>query len=139
MNLENRVALVTGAGQGVGRGIAQRLHDCGATVVIAEYNVDSGQAAADAMKGAAFVPTDVTQREQVEAAVQYAVNEFGAPENAARLLEQNPMGRMGDPAEDVGGVVAFLASQDARYLTGNTLFVDGGSHINGVNWDPMID
>ena len=26
----------------------------------------------------------------------------------------------------------------ARYLTGNTLFVDGGSHINGVQWDPGL-
>jgi hypothetical protein len=27
----------------------------------------------------------------------------------------------------------------ARYLTGNTLFVDGGSHINGVAWAPDLD
>ncbi len=26
-----------------------------------------------------------------------------------------------------------------RYLTGNTLFVDGGSHINGVAWTPDLD
>jgi NAD(P)-dependent dehydrogenase (short-subunit alcohol dehydrogenase family) len=60
-----------------------------------------------------------------------------APENAADLLKQNPMGRMGDPEADIGGVVVFLASDDAQYLTGNTLFVDGGSHLNGVSWDPL--
>lgn len=61
-----------------------------------------------------------------------------APDNAAALLEQNPMGRMGDPEDDIGGVALFLASDDARYLTGNTLFVDGGSHLNGVQWDPGL-
>ena len=48
------------------------------------------------------------------------------------------MGRMGDPEADIGGVAVFLASEDARYLTGNTLFVDGGSHINGVAWAPEL-
>ena len=37
-----------------------------------------------------------------------------------------------------GGVAVFLASEDARYLTGNTLFVDGGGHINGVPWVPEL-
>ena len=61
-----------------------------------------------------------------------------APENAAELLAMNPMGRMGDPEADIGGVALFLAGDDSRYLTGNTLFVDGGSHINGVSWDPGL-
>jgi NAD(P)-dependent dehydrogenase (short-subunit alcohol dehydrogenase family) len=50
------------------------------------------------------------------------------------MLEQNPMGRMGDPERDIGGVALFLASDDSAYVTGNTLFADGGSHINGVQW-----
>ncbi|MBS0292079.1 MAG: SDR family oxidoreductase [Proteobacteria bacterium] len=59
------------------------------------------------------------------------------PDNAAALLRLNPMGRMGDPEHDIGSVALFLASDDCRYLTGNTLFVDGGSHINGVPWLPQ--
>lgn len=58
------------------------------------------------------------------------------PENAADMLRLNPMGYMGDPERDIGGAALFLASEDCRYVTGNTLFVDGGSHINGIPWLP---
>ncbi len=61
-----------------------------------------------------------------------------APENAKEMLEQNPLGRMGDPEHDIGGVALFLATEDSDYVTGNTLLVDGGSHINGVQWDPPM-
>jgi len=60
------------------------------------------------------------------------------PEIVAMADAANPMGRLGDPEEDIAPVVAFLASEEARYLTGNTLFVDGGSHINGVAWAPEL-
>lgn len=55
-----------------------------------------------------------------------------------KIEAANPMGRLGDPEADIAGVVAFLASDDARYLTGNTLFADGGAHINGVAWTPEL-
>ena len=60
------------------------------------------------------------------------------PGDDRRDPRSNPMGRMGDPERDIGGVAVFLASDDARYLTGNTLFVDGGGHINGVPWSPDL-
>lgn len=41
------------------------------------------------------------------------------------LLENIPLGRMGTPQE-VAGVAAFLASDDAAYVTGSTYFIDGG-------------
>lgn len=41
------------------------------------------------------------------------------------LLEKIPLGRLGTP-EDVAGLVAFLASDDAAYVTGSTFVVDGG-------------
>jgi glucose 1-dehydrogenase len=43
----------------------------------------------------------------------------------AALLAQIPAGRLGEP-QDVAGVVAFLASEDARYITGTTVFVEAG-------------
>ena len=41
------------------------------------------------------------------------------------LLNNIPLGRMGTP-EEVAGLVAFLASEDAAYVTGSTYFIDGG-------------
>ena len=55
-----------------------------------------------------------------------------------RAAEENPMLRVGDPENDIAPVALFLASDDCRYLTGNTLFADGGSHINGSNWRPEL-
>jgi NAD(P)-dependent dehydrogenase (short-subunit alcohol dehydrogenase family) len=70
--------------------------------------------------------------------VQYEAFRRASPENAARLLEQNPMGRMGDPEADIAPAALFFASDEARYVTGNTLHVDGGGHINGVAWAPEL-
>ena len=56
------------------------------------------------------------------------------PALEAEFAGSNPMGRIGDPETDVGPAALFLASDDARYVTGNTLFVDGGGHINGMSW-----
>ena len=258
-SLDGRVALVTGAGFGIGRGIARRFAREGCRVTVAEIDRTSGQRTADELAALGgnglFVHTDVTDRAQCDAAVTATVERFGrvdvlvnnawgggtvkrlehktdeemlhgvrlgflshfwlmqavfphmkrqgggaivnlcslngvnahmytaeyntskeasralartaarewahlgirvnvicpaaateayeafaamAPENAAKLLAQNPMGRMGDPETDIGGVALFLASDESRYLTGNTLFVDGGSHLNGVQWDPGL-
>lgn len=253
--LAGRVALITGAGAGIGEGIARRFADEGARVVIAELDEAAGQAVAEKI-GGVFVRTDVADRQQVETAVQTAVSEYGAidvvvnnawgggaigrvehktdeqlaqgiavgyygpywamraafphmkargwgrivnlcslngvnghvgtleynaakealrtltrtaarewaatgvtvnalcpaaksqaffraigdyPELEAMADAANPMGRMGDPYDDIAPVAVFLASEACRYVTGNTLFVDGGSHINGVAWAPDLD
>lgn len=58
------------------------------------------------------------------------------PEMMAGIQKMIPMGYSGDPEEDIAPVVLFLASEGSRYMTGNTLYVDGGGHINGVPWKP---
>jgi len=68
----------------------------------------------------------------------YVAFAAAAPQNAAEMLKQNPIGRMGDPEHDIGGVALFLATEDSDYITGMTMLADGGSHINGVLWDPPM-
>ena len=43
-----------------------------------------------------------------------------------------------DPEQDIAPVALFLATEESRFVTGNTLFVDGGGHINGVPWTPEL-
>ena len=42
-----------------------------------------------------------------------------------RLLSRTPLGRIGEPAE-IAAIAAFLASDDASYITGQTIYADGG-------------
>jgi NAD(P)-dependent dehydrogenase (short-subunit alcohol dehydrogenase family) len=255
--LAGRVALITGAGAGIGRGIALRFAREGARIAIAERNAATGEQTARDVEAlgaeALFIETDVAQKQQVERAVAQTVVRFGtvhilvnnawagrpmsrierasddamrsgfevgpmaalhamqacfphmkaqrygrvvslaslngvnahmftvdynaakeairaitrtaarewaelgitcnvvcpAAESEAmqrlrardpRLIEGAaatlPMKRFGDPEEDIAPVVLFLATEDSRYVTGNTLFADGGSHINGASWSP---
>ena len=54
-----------------------------------------------------------------------AAGVLGDPEALERALSRTPLGRMGN-ADEVAGVVAFLAGPDSSYMTGETLYVDGG-------------
>jgi len=50
---------------------------------------------------------------------------MSSPESRHTILSRTPMGRCGEP-EEVASIAAFLASDDASYMTGQTLYVDGG-------------
>jgi len=255
--LEGRVAVVTGAGNGIGAAIARRFVREGAKVVIAELKPDAGRAVAQELgTHALFVQTDAGSKEDNENMIAAAVDRFGTvdilvnnawgggsigrienksvdamnhglaigflgpfwamqtvhpimkaqrygriinicslngvnahmgtaeyntskealrtatrtaarewadtgitcnvicpaaksaafhatmaehPELLAAADSSVPMGRIGDCDEDIAPIALFLASEESRYLTGNTLYADGGSHINGSSWAPDLD
>ncbi|HEY9156312.1 SDR family oxidoreductase [Candidatus Binatus sp.] len=79
--LDGKVAVITGAASGIGRGTAIRFAGEGAAVVIADLNVEGGEAAVRDCKEngghAVFQKTDVSAEAEVKAAVARAVKEFG--------------------------------------------------------------
>src|SRR5579871_3898276 len=80
--LEGKVALITGAGTGIGRATARAMAEAGAKVVVAEINTASGEQTAQIVTQAGgdciAVTTDVTQEESVRAAIETAVKHYGA-------------------------------------------------------------
>ncbi len=79
MQLEKKVAVITGAGQGLGLAMAKAFVAEGAKVVIAEYNAEKGKAAAESLGAgnAVFVHTDVRDVQSVARMAETAVNSFG--------------------------------------------------------------
>jgi NAD(P)-dependent dehydrogenase (short-subunit alcohol dehydrogenase family) len=255
--LAGHVAVVTGGGKGIGRGIARLFAREGATVVVADIDAEAGEVTAAELAELGtpgeFAHTDVTQKDQVVAAVSRATANYGrldvvvnnaiklspnvlleqktdemlesllrsgvkatwwamqaafptmrdqgrgriinmysidaesgawnrgdyiatkqailgltrsagaewarygitvnaiAPAAAGSVFEEyaradpsfvemsariKPMGRVGYPEPDIAPVAAFLASDDARYVTGEMIHVDGGLHLPRYNNKP---
>ncbi len=82
MNLENKIAIVTGGASGIGLAIAHRYAAAGAKVAIADLKLEAAQAAADAISAehgdaAMAVAMDVTDEDQVNAGVAAVVAAWG--------------------------------------------------------------
>jgi NAD(P)-dependent dehydrogenase (short-subunit alcohol dehydrogenase family) len=76
--LAGKVAIVTGGAGGIGRATAVRLVAAGAQVVVADVDAEAGKAlAAELGDAASFQRTDVSDIDQVQAAVDHAVERFG--------------------------------------------------------------
>lgn len=76
--LQDKVAIVTGAGQGIGRAIAEELGAEGATVVVTDIDDEAARATAEGLGGTAIgVRADVADRDSVTAMVDEARDRFG--------------------------------------------------------------
>lgn len=74
--LDGKVAIITGGGRGIGKATAQQFVEEGATVVIAEFDENSGQSTANQL-GAHFVKTDISNEKSVNALFEFVKSEFG--------------------------------------------------------------
>ncbi|WP_126426796.1 glucose 1-dehydrogenase [Brevibacillus marinus] len=78
MQLSGKVAIVTGAGSGMGKAIARRFADQGAKLVVADINARAAEQTASELAGAALpVAVDVAEEQQVRELVEQAVGAYG--------------------------------------------------------------
>ena len=76
LDLSGKVAIVTGGGKGVGRGITERLLEAGADVVICGRNAPEAMPTT-ASRSAVFTPCDVRDVEQIQACIDFTIGQFG--------------------------------------------------------------
>jgi 2-hydroxycyclohexanecarboxyl-CoA dehydrogenase len=149
--LDNQVAIVTGGGAGIGRGICEVFADEGASVVVAgrtKSKLDHVVASIEAAGGRALaVSCDVNDRDQVEAAVGATISTFGRLDilvNNAQGGGSGSAGPLESLSEDAfteayrGGLLATLYGMQAAFPH---LAVRGGSIVNmasstGIMGDP---
>ena len=100
--LDLQVAIVTGAGSGLGRGIAQQLAEAGASIAVVEIDPESAQVAAEELAQvgveARAYPTDVAQSKQVDQTFAAVVKDFGRLDIA---VNNAGISRVGPHTQDV--------------------------------------
>ncbi|MER5880942.1 bifunctional aldolase/short-chain dehydrogenase [Streptomyces sp. NPDC001910] len=121
--LATRVALVTGAGSGIGRAIAERLAAEGACVVVADLNAEGAEEVAAGLGGpdqAVAVRVDVTSEEQIAEAFKAAVLAFGGVDlvvNNAGISISKPLlettAKDWDLQHDIMARGSFFVSREA--------------------------
>lgn len=121
--LATRVALVTGAGSGIGKAIAHRLVAEGACVVVADLNAEGAAAVAEELGGpdkAVAVTVDVTDEEQIAGAFRAAALAFGGVDlvvNNAGISISKPLletsAKDWDLQHDIMARGSFLVSREA--------------------------
>ena len=154
MLLKDRVALVTGAAQGMGRGIAQALAEEGAAVAVTDIQQDGGAETATmveklGVRASAFT-MDVTSEASVAQTLQAVVREFGRLDvlvNNAGVIEMNPF--LDISATDyastfdvnVKGVLlcSQLAAKQMMRQDGGGAIVNIASNAGKVGYPSMAD
>ena len=136
-DLSDRVAVVTGAGQGIGEGIARTFAEAGAAVVVAARHEDRVRRVADDIVRsggrALAVPTDVTDRDALVALADAAIDGFGGlhvwVNNAGGSPVRTPLSQLADDEWDACLRLNLTAVWRASVLAARKMST-GGSIIN---------
>tara|TARA_A100001037_G_C15139247_1_gene632784 strand:+ start:1586 stop:2314 length:729 start_codon:yes stop_codon:yes gene_type:complete len=94
--LENKIAIITGGGRGIGKATAHQFSEEGATVIIAEFDKKTGEETAKAVNGH-FVKTDISNEKSVSYLFEYIKKEFRRLDilvNNAGVLLDNTLRKM---------------------------------------------
>jgi NAD(P)-dependent dehydrogenase (short-subunit alcohol dehydrogenase family) len=139
MSFEKHVVIVTGAANGIGRGIADLYAEKDAVVVLADYDEEKGIQVAESIKNkegkALFVPTDVRREEDIKSLMKTAYDTYGRIDilinNAGKGLFKSPYDVTIDEWDDVIFTnlrSVFLGSREAaKYMRKNE---NGGAIVN---------
>ncbi len=122
MRLQNKIAIITGAGSGIGRGIALAFAEEGAKMVIADWSEEGGKETVEQVKKtggeAVFVKTDVSKAADIDKMAKTCLDEFGRIDilvNNAGILKSSPLHETSeedwDAVLDVDLKSVFLASK----------------------------
>lgn len=146
-SLEGKVAVVTGAGAGIGRASAQAFAREGASVVVADIDEAGGRETVELIGGdqASFIRTDVAERDDVFAMVQHAVDTYGgldcAHNNAGIAAPMVPLADYPDDGWDrtiavmLTGVYHCLKAEIPRMLErGGGAIVNTASGVGLVGY-----
>lgn len=137
-SVEGRVIIVTGSGQGVGRGMANHLGKAGATVVVAEWNADKMRRTCDELTEIGVpnlgIEVDISQRDQIDGMVEQVMAELDRVDgliNNAQTFRANALVAEVS-AEDVdvfyrSGVLGTLWAMQAVY-----------PHMKAAGWGRIV-
>lgn len=138
MRLKDRIAIITGAGGGIGQGIAEVFAEEGAVVVLAERRAEAGEAVAAAIRQAGgrarCIPCDVAEETSVQQMVEATVREYGRVDtlvNNAGVNFVKPFHEMTTQEWDrVVGIDLRGTYLCVRACIGHFLRQGGGSVVN---------
>src|SRR5947207_2724342 len=126
-DLTGRVAIVTGAAQGLGRATALALAEAGADLLLADRNTAGIEktAAQITRLGRRGVPVNAVLPAQI-VNPSLEARMAADPNLKAKFLSGLPIGRMGQP-DDIRGLMVLLASDASAWITGAIIPLDGGN------------
>ncbi|MBO9723902.1 MAG: SDR family oxidoreductase [Novosphingobium sp.] len=148
VEMEGKVALITGAGQGIGHGVARAMAQAGAQVMLAGRTYDKVAQAAQTIVAeggeAQALACDVCNAEQIDAAVEATCAAFGGIDVLVNNAQQVPLGKLDDVTDE-----AFIAGFESGPLATFRLMKrvqpvmaarGGGTIFNfassaGIRWD----